>query len=61
MKRIHVYVKDEEYTECKQIAESSGRSLSEFVREIVFESLRVVPLLEGLKSLKGRWWGIIRT
>ena len=61
MKRIHVYVKDEDYAKRKQIAESSGRCLSEFVREMVLESLRVVPLLEELKSLKGRWWRIIKT
>jgi len=40
MKRINVYVSEEQYDEWKKIAESKGKSLSEFVKETVEEVLK---------------------
>jgi len=40
MKRLDVYVKDEQYEEWKKLAESQGKSLSEFVKEAVESALK---------------------
>jgi len=40
MKRLDVYVKDEQYEEWKKLAESQGKSLSEFVKEAVESTLK---------------------
>ena len=40
MKQIDVYVKDEQYEEWKKLAESQGKSLSEFVKEAVESALK---------------------
>ena len=40
MKRLDVYVKDEQYEEWKKLAESQGKSLSEFMKEAVESTLK---------------------
>jgi len=40
MKQLNIYVSEQQYEEWKKIAESDGKSLSEFVKETVEKALK---------------------
>ena len=57
MKRVDVYVKEEQYEEWKRIAESKGQSLSDFVKEMVAKGLAQGVLEQRIEKLEEKMDG----
>jgi len=57
MERIDVYVKEEQYDEWKKIAESKGKSLSEFVKDTIEDCRKNGSIEERLVKLETKMEG----